>query len=90
MSASRTPRRSFANYIEDWELTEIKKNTATCEKKNTATCETRSLEKVQGHPFLRRGLRGREVPDDPERNLEWKKGKGGGWQVIAMPDHDYA
>ena len=78
MTAPRTPRRDFANYIEDWEITEI--------KKQTSTCEARLLEKYKGIRFFDEDYDDGTTFTICKENLEWKKGKGGGWQVIAEPD----
>ena len=55
-------------------------------KKNTSTCEARLLEKYKGIRFYDEDYDDGTTFTICKENLEWKKGKGGGWQVIAEPD----
>jgi hypothetical protein len=80
MDATRVPTREFNNYIEDWEAGDI--------KINKAQSETKLLEKYKlirfYDPDFDDGTTFTIIAD----NLDWKKGRGGGWQVIAEPDAD--
>ena len=69
------PKRLFHCWIEDWE--------APLLKKNDCVAEARLLEKYKGMVFL-------DIDDDIiytvySQNMDYQKGKNGGWCVLAMP-----
>ena len=75
----KAPMREFRGWLEDWEKPLL--------KKKDVVAETRLLEKYKDLKF-----------DDPDEegvtfniyagNLEWQKGRDGGWGVIAEKSED--
>jgi hypothetical protein len=69
------PNRKFKCWIEDWELPLM--------NKNDSVAEAMLLEKYKGIVFF--DLDNSITYTIYERNLEYKKGRSGGWCVLGMP-----
>ena len=73
-----TPTRKFRAWVEDWELPLL--------KNNDVIAEVRLIEKYKGLLFY--------DPDNKSmytvypKNLEWARGRGGGWSLICQPADD--
>ena len=78
LKAPKSNKRIFRAWIEDWEQPLL--------KKNDIVAEIRLCEKYKGLTFF--------DPDNEcqytvyEKNLEWTRGRGGGWSLICQPHSD--